>query len=339
MPLYQPIIPTRYAQPLIALLSGMDASLLLGLREDTGIDAARLCSPDAELTMAEFDVLMQALHRRTGRSDLGFELGNGITLASHGLLGAAMARCRTVGEVLSLGARFTRLMSPSFTLRYRADADAHTLVWQPAAGMSSFTLHAFYEIHIVSLYRLLESLAGPRLPPFETRLPIPRPPHAARYDSLPKLKVQFAAAELPAVRTRIPASLAALPMAWGAEGDSPSLEDLQRLQASFPPARQWRSWVELMLRECEGCQPTQAELAELLNVSAHTLARRLREEGCGFRELAGEIRHQRALAMLREGRYTVEQAAARLGYAHVSNFSHAFSRAEGESPRASRRRG
>jgi AraC-like DNA-binding protein len=336
MPLYQALIPTRYSQPFIQMLTRSDGKLLEQIRSDTGLDMEQLCSPDSTLTIEEFDALFISLRRHTDRTDLGFELGDSITFASHGLLSNAAANCRTIGEVLGLGARFTRLMSPSFTLVYRTERNHCELVWRPATGMSTFTLHAFYEIHVVSLYRLLEELMGNQLPVFDSWLPMPEPAHAKRFSRLPKLRVHFSAADLPEVRTTIPDAVASFSFRLEDTNASPTLDELQNLQRSFTQTRQWRTWVELMLRECENCQPTQAELADLINVSAHTLARRLRDEGCSFRELSGNIRHQRALEMLSQGRYSIEQIAARLGYEQVSNFSHAFTKIEGVSPLAAK---
>lgn len=96
--------------------------------------------------------------------------------------------------------------------------------------------------------------------------------------------------------------------------------------------------MQLMLREAEDCQPTQAQLAELLGVSAHTLARRLSAEGCSFRQLAAQVRHARACRMLDEGQLSISQIASRLGYNDLANFSHAFRRMAGISPASYRQR-
>lgn len=332
MPLYNALVPTRYSAPLISYLQESDSTLLTQLEAMTGLDSALLCAPDGVMTIEEFDLLMQVLKQITGRTDLSFELGLRITLASHGALGKAMSSCRTVGEVISLGTRFTRLMSPCIALRYRPVARGFELICQPAAGMSTLALHAFFEIHIVSLHRLLHSLLDNRLIAFETWIPMQRPAHVSRYGSLARMTAHFGVGDLPEVRTFIPADLAAAPLAVDATATRSEISELQQLQKSFTPARHWRSWVELILRECENCQPSQTELAEMLNVSAHTLARHLRHEGCSFRQLSSEIRHERALTMLRQGNYPIEKIASRLGYEHVSNFSHAFHKIAGLAP-------
>jgi AraC-like DNA-binding protein len=96
-------------------------------------------------------------------------------------------------------------------------------------------------------------------------------------------------------------------------------------------------WIELMLREAEGVQPTLAQLAGLLDVSERTLSRQLAAEGGNLRALGVAIRHQRACAMLRETSQPIEQIGARLGYGSAAAFSTAFRSRCGVSPRAYRR--
>jgi AraC-like DNA-binding protein len=78
-----------------------------------------------------------------------------------------------------------------------------------------------------------------------------------------------------------------------------------------------------------GC--TVATTARLLGSSARTLQRRLRAEGTSFARVLDELRHELALEEL--ARQTpLAEIAARLGYADVSAFHHAFRRWTGSSP-------
>lgn len=338
MPLYHPIVPARYAAPLLTCLAQTDNAMVRSVLAEIGMLPSDLLRQDATMTVAEFDRLFTALHEHTGRTDLGFDFGLGITVESHGALGDAMAHCQNLGELLALAARFTRLMTPIILLRHRRDDDFHELLWQPAAGMSTFTLHAFFELHVTSTYRLLETLLGDRLTPYDVWLPMPRPAHIARYTALDKLTVHFGTQSLPEVKTHFSNMLANTPLRLSDAPCNTSLDELARLQRPFSRGGTWRDWVALMLRESEGHQPSQVELAALMSIGAHTLARRLREEQCSFRELANRIRHERACELLRDQRQGIEQIGYRLGYEQVSNFSHAFRRQQGESPRAYRHR-
>jgi len=114
--------------------------------------------------------------------------------------------------------------------------------------------------------------------------------------------------------------------------------DLGTLQHDVHRATRWSEWVEMMLREAEGTQPTLQELAALLSVSPRTLTRYLAREGHALRDLANEVRHRRACELLRDPRQSIAEIAWRLGYGDPTNFSHAFRAAGSISPRQYRAR-
>lgn len=338
MPLYDPVVPMRYTAPLLGLLGARGPAARRAVLARAELDEALLAQPESLLSFRQFDALLTGLRELTGRSDLGFELGRAITRDMHGALGLAMQRCASMDEVLRLAARYSRLMSPSFVLQYRRQPRHGELVWRPAAGMSTAMLHVFYEIHVVSLYRLFKDALGERLRGYTTWMPMPRPPHAARYRELSRLGVHFGRLRLPQVRTVIDATLLDLPLKPARRPGAPDIgaAELSRLQGRLGRADRWSDWLRLMLRESEGSQPTQAEMAALLNLSAHTLARYLAREGASYRQLAVEIRHERACTLLRESSIGIGSLAQRLGYRDATNFSHAFRRLEGLSPTAYR---
>lgn len=339
MSLYQPVVPARYTQRLMQLVQDQDPVAIATLLAHAGVDVASLDDPEFPLDFSRFSALFTGLRELSGRSDLGFRLGQAIGGDAHGPLGLALHRCATVGELLQMAARHARLLTPSLSLHYRREGRSGELLCRPAAGMSSDMLQAFYEIHVVSLHRLLQERLGSRLPPYRCWIPMPRPQHAARYRELGRLQVQFAARPLPEVRTLFDAALLDLSLDADEQraGAAPAAAELQALQLGLDRSHQYCDWVRLMLREAEGHQPSQVQLAKLLNVSAHTLARHLRQEGQGFRQIAGDVRHQRAGSLLRGSTLSVDQIAQRLGYRDLSNFIHAFRRREGLSPARYRR--
>ncbi|WP_028655367.1 helix-turn-helix domain-containing protein [Nocardioides sp. J54] len=74
-------------------------------------------------------------------------------------------------------------------------------------------------------------------------------------------------------------------------------------------------------------------VAEELSVSASTLKRRLHEEGTTFRELLESSLLERATLRLLDRSMSVSEIAVDLGYSDLTNFSHAFKRWTGRSPR------
>jgi AraC-like DNA-binding protein len=75
-----------------------------------------------------------------------------------------------------------------------------------------------------------------------------------------------------------------------------------------------------------------AAAARLMGISERTLKRRLREEGTSFRILLAEARKTMAEELLADGRLSVADVAARLGFSDASSFSQAFKRWHGVAP-------
>ena len=125
-----------------------------------------------------------------------------------------------------------------------------------------------------------------------------------------------------------------LPMALADPGYvSRAIGDLEGKRSQVADGAYWSDWVTLILQEAQDCQPTLAQIGEVVGIGRHTLARRLAQEGANFRSLANLVRHRRACGLLRDTRTPVSQIAFRLGYSDAGNFSNAFRRAAGVSPR------
>jgi AraC-like DNA-binding protein len=79
-------------------------------------------------------------------------------------------------------------------------------------------------------------------------------------------------------------------------------------------------------------EPTQEEVAEILNVSARTLQRKLGDSGTTFRKILDETRHAQALAHFSMPQMSVNEVTHLLGFSCSSSFTRAFRRWTGVSP-------
>jgi AraC-like DNA-binding protein len=91
---------------------------------------------------------------------------------------------------------------------------------------------------------------------------------------------------------------------------------------------------ERLLRD-PGVVPTMPQVAGELHITVRTLRRQLAAEAVTFRGLLNSVRDAAAAELLRTGA-SIEDVARRLGYAETANFTHAFTRWRGMSPRAYR---
>lgn len=82
--------------------------------------------------------------------------------------------------------------------------------------------------------------------------------------------------------------------------------------------------------------PGMTAAADKLHMTARTLRRRLLDEGTTYAELRDEVRQTLAEAFLSGPHQSIEQIAARLGYAEATSFINAFRRWRGQTPHAFR---
>ncbi|MBP6901180.1 MAG: AraC family transcriptional regulator [Burkholderiaceae bacterium] len=114
--------------------------------------------------------------------------------------------------------------------------------------------------------------------------------------------------------------------------DAPQSVFLKHVTASGWSDRVRRLCREALL-DADGT-PTLDDLARRLELSPATLRRRLADEGASWQRLKDGVRRELALQHLAEGRLTVDEIAARLGFEDASTFYRAFRKWTGQAPGA-----
>ena len=74
-------------------------------------------------------------------------------------------------------------------------------------------------------------------------------------------------------------------------------------------------------------------IAEAISLSTRTLQRRLEEQGSSVKEIIDDTRHQMALEYLAQKSHSIKEISFHLGFSDSSNFSRAFKRWEGKTPK------
>jgi len=326
-------MPARYFSFVLSYTDELGVSRR-SLMRAAGLTRARVAVPDALLPLSQFDALVEAVNVATGRTDLGFELGQRVTYRLHDKLGDALEHCRDLDQALRLCARYFPSITPSYLMEYHRGPRLARVCFRPTVAMPIETLTVLSETHAVSFHRLGLRATPKTIPAYELRMPMPRPAHIARYSQLAPARVRFEPGALPEVRIEVPSDF--MDSAFTSH-DPQLVTDRQAqlnlaLQAAFDTGL-YGDWLKMLLLHAEGCQLKLADAASALQLPPHTLARRLAAEGIEFRELSNEIRMQRAAEMLAGSDAPVATVAARLGYAHTSNFTSAFRARNGVSPR------
>jgi AraC-like DNA-binding protein len=333
MPIRSPTIPARYVTLIIGYAEslGLDRRRILAAAE---LRQTRLDQPDAALTLAELDVVLSTIARLTGRRDLGFEVGRRVTFSLHGALGLAIQRCVNLDQALTIHSRCYPLITPSFVANYHRERGQGTVTFCPVVAMRRETMQVIQEMQAVSFHVLATAAVLGGLPPYDIFLPMDPPAHASRYRELAPARVHFGHQPLPEVRIVCDATMLEQPLAFADPRQATRI--MGQLERSLPKATgdgSWSDWIRMLLDDAEDCQPTLSQVAEIVGVGHQTLARRLVMEDSSFRLLSKRVRHERACTLLREGDTPIAQISYRLGYTSVANFSTAFRRVAGVSPR------
>lgn len=334
-------MPTRYFMPLLDQLrrERVDVDQLLRM---AGLTAAQFEARDATLQPAQVESFIASARRLTGRTDLGFESGRLIQQTMHELLGYGMLSCRNLDEVMRLVVRHYHLMIETFQLRYRrVGAGTGEAMYTPATSMLLETLRFYLEMLAMAHYNQARLFLGADMPAFDITLSMPEPPHVARYRALAPVRFHFDPHALPGVRVVMGAEMLdrVLPLA-----NARVVEDVDERCATLghrPPTgdESWSDYISMMLRQAQGDLVTLDDLARHLNLSARTIDRHLKKEDLQFRDLAQQVRFERACELLAEPSATVAQVAADLGFSDAANFSRAFRRVIGVAPGEYQKRG
>lgn len=323
--------PARYLNLLLQLLEQRDIDCAPAL-DALGVERARLAHPLAKVPTGPAIKAFQQLVDEHGGAALGLQLGRLITAGQLGELGHTVLSCATLGEALRCVEEVYDVISPSFRLRVTHQPHVCELAWFPAQALPyDFVLFCF-DMALAAVDGLLVHLLGEAAPLCDAYLTRARPAHALAYGGLRRMRCHFARPGVPSLRICLPAGVLAHPMPLGNAGELAMRRDRLRQAVRPLPQDDLSAWVEMMLKETAGEQPSQVFLAQIAGMSASTFARRLAAQGATFRGIANRVRHDMACRLLGDGGLSVAEVSARLGYADTPSFVRAFKAIAGTTP-------
>lgn len=323
--------PARYLHLFMRMLEQRDIDCTPAL-SPLGVDRASLAHPVAKVPTLPAIELFQELVARHGGPALGLEAGRLITWGELGDMGRAMLSCDTFGEAMCCAQEFYPLIAPTFRMDVTRQPQAMTLTWRPVRAVPyDFVLFCF-DMALGTMDAMLERMLGDAAPFCDAYLTRARPAHVAAYRSLRRLRCHFGEPGVPSLRLSLPPDLWDHPMPMRNPDELAVLREGLQRRAQPVATDGMAQWVDMMLREATGEQPSQAFLAQVAGMSTSSLARRLAAEGSTFRAIANRTRHDLARQLLKSGELSVADVGSRLGYADTPSFVRAFKAAEGTTP-------
>jgi len=322
--LHHPDISIHFARVICrrALESGVDPVALCSAAD---LDPELLDNPQARMTPLQLGALLRATWTTMDDELAGF----GAAPQRHGcfaLMARQMVDSETLGEALRYSCRFYNLTSHS--LRWEIQERPRAELTLRLLDYPADPRHFLEEFILLIWHRFSNWLVGERIPLLETRFRYPQPVHAAEHQLMfpgplyydrDSTALCFSAEWLasPVIRTRNELSnyLQRLPDEWFIkqifEGST-----TERVMAAIEEASHGL---------------TLEQLADRWHMSRRTLHRQLQREGTSFRRLSEQLRRDKAIALLLEGRCQVREIARRLDMTEPA-FSRAFKQWTGMTP-------
>ena len=304
-------------------------------------------NPDARITAWQMERISDTAMRELDDEALGW-FRRRLPWGSYGMLVRASISAPTLEVALKRWCRHHGLLTADIrlatdTTTSATASDGHggatfsiTLDEADTAEWLSGEMREFCHVSLLrNLLGVASWLVDSRIPLLGVELAFAPPPHASAY------AVLFAGpCTFDALRTRLhlDARYLQLPL----RRDEAALQQMltHALPLTVLQYRRDRLLVQ-RVRQTLAAQPqltrNAEDLAALLNVSARTLHRQLKEEGATLQALKDEVRRDRAMTLLHRTDRPIKQVADAAGFQNEKSFARAFKDWTGQSPSEFRR--
>lgn len=301
------------------------------LARRAGLDPALMSRPNARYSTARIQKLWELAAAECGDSLLGFKVGAVTRPGVFHALGLGIVSSTTLLDALKRIERYSSIVSTNGRLVV-VERDGMVGIETRRGDHTILPTTHCVDATVVALCRLLEQCAGPSAVPARVIFMRPRTAPAEAYRELLKCPVDFDGEHISIL---FDAESAARPVL---SGNSELAREADRLAERYvgelsvdPTIARVRN---LLLRAIQSGQVDQDGIARALNQSPSTLQRRLRKAGTSYQDLLDATRRDLALDYLQQGRHSLADIAFLVGFSDQANFTRAFRRWTGKSPRA-----
>lgn len=304
--------------------------LSIDLLADTRLSESDLADPYFLVTENQARTYYRNAVALAGEQGIGLEVGWSSTLSDLGPQGLSHATARTVGEAMKVAMEnrlFYNLLG-----NWQVEMLDQVMIHRMQAKESDESLRIFLlERGIGLLQAHVEELCGQDAKPLKLLLDYAKPEYHERYEEIFCCPVMF---NQPALEIHYPISYLDLDVAGYDPQVAGTLKSLTNdLELKLLAHDNVTQDVRLMLRLRQSRFPSLEEVASNLAMSSRTLRRKLREQGTSFQELLDAERDLIAQDLLTNTTMDMQKIAEYCGFSDAHNFSQAFKRWQGVSPR------
>ncbi|MGA2779724.1 MAG: AraC family transcriptional regulator [Steroidobacteraceae bacterium] len=297
-----------------------------GLLAEAGFDLKELDGPDTRCPLTKTAHLWRLALAATGDPTFGLKLTKQYKHTMFHALGYGLSASSTLKEAFERVQRFSHVVSDAVEYQFFRRGPEYHFIMEPATEVPIESIDALVGMYL----QLCRSLIGREFAPLSIELRRPRPLVIDEFERLWRAPLHFGAEQNRLIfeRDGIERLLDTGNPELARLSDAISTQYLARIERHNIEARV----REVVTQRLQTSEPTQEEVAEILNMSSRTLQRKLGDSGTTFKRILDETRHALALSYMSSPQNSVNEVTHLLGFSCSSSFTRAFRRWTGLSP-------
>lgn len=303
---------------------------------EAGIDLLEAENPNARFSVEKMSQVWRLAVERTGDPCFALSLAEHSNPGMYSALGMSIISSRTLGEAIHRGCRFSQIASDAASVSLRESGDEQMeLVFQQSADHARLATPESMEAFMATTTRILRSGSRDGFQPVEVHFRHDREAFRDKYAAFFAAPMVFNAANYQIVfpQRNLQHKFYQSNPELAESIDNWMNEYLSAFEVSSLAAKV----SGLLLRKLPDGEFTQYDVASELALSARSLQRGLQKEATSFKALLEQVRKDMALQYMRDNRLSLIEICCMLGFSDQSNFTKAFKRWTGQTPKSYRR--
>jgi len=319
-------------RPALSVMEGMgytSAECLKG----SGISLEHLEQSEQGISLQQELAFYRRLLELSEDPQLGLKLGKAYRLENYGMLGYAILSAQTLGEALKIAKDFGPLSFSHFELDFALADDESSIIMRINKALDSNLMTLYEDRDCTAIIYGSMSALGKSFPIKRIDLMHSKPKDVREYENSFQCPIQFGQEQM---GIYFSADVLTIPMPLrDPETSSYCRIQCQQLLEKISHQKSVSEQIKKLLNQSKNSFPTLLECCQTLDIPERTARRKLKNEGYKFQDLLNNVRFEQAKALLHSD-LNLNEIAQNLGYSEAGNFSHAFKRWSGVSPKAYR---
>ncbi len=327
--------PVRSLLPPLGVMESLGFDRQACLR-GTGILLSQCEDAEARITLQQELTFYRNTLELTGDPTIGLKLGEPFVPQRYGLFGYALLSAATFRHAMILTENFGRLTFSFFRFHYGVSGKHFWFSMSDPPPIEQELVDLYLDRDMSAAKVAFSEILGRPFTGNEIQLGHDGHGRAQDYIDYFNCDVSFSSA---CNKLTSDSKILDLPLPQSDPDTSRHFQQqCQMLLAKLSSQSHFIADVRMLLLARPGYFPDIDYIAEKMSMSIRTLRRRLKQEGSSYRALLDEVRYGLAREYLGQTQLPIEEVSALLGYTETGNFSHAFRRWAGVSPREWRSR-